>query len=436
MQGIALRFPCCQFRASIDAAARTTEAAINTAQRTESQARHEERKVRSERLEDETPSESSKGACGLHYLCGLPTLTLLSQAVLKYTRAVTRQSKADGKFFRNVVVHGNWDPKAKLRQRRLRQNSSSPDPRLSRASSDAPSLSPSDALDVPPCDEDDYPVSDASTDDEECYTATPMYDRDDRLLDSKEAYCWFHLIHISVYEFAWSDFKLASTCSPLVLVAMVHVGWISLSDAVSWTESRHMLGEGLVRAHMVRNIGRFGHLVDRMKEMKKPTADEMHRNHLSWERGRDPKRKKDYDWQKDSLDRIVHGPFGPALSKYTKAEELEKALMAMLHSLPCAVKTYPKLDAVLDPLVTRKRTMEEQKASRTWLTEDVSMRDDSWSEHSTSPRKTVQSRFDFFFRAETSTATRSLTAQRYHPYRPALKKHKARRWQQCLGEAR
>ena len=371
-----------------------------------------------------------------------------SQAILKYSRSVIRQSKADGERFRNVIIHGKWDPKAKLRKRRLQKNVTIRDSRLPWWSNDdVPSLAPSVALDIPPQNDDDYPVSDASTsDDEECYTSTPMYDRADRLLDPKEAYFWFNLVHISLHDHACADYKLDPMCSPLVLVAMVHVGWVSVSDATSFAESRQMLGEGLIRANMVRNLGRYGCLVDRMKEMGKPGYLEMKRNHLNWELARDPKKtSKTYDWKKDQFERIVNGPFGTALEKYAPPEELEGLLSKMLHTLPSGIQTYPKFDAVLDPLVSRRRTEEESRLTRTtsWFRADadVSMCDvpgSTRTERSKQcrPPKDPNSPFEFFFADESEQSDKVMGSQRYHPYRPALKKHKARRRQQCLGETR
>lgn len=125
-----------------------------------------------------------------------------------------------------------------------------------------------------PSNDNDYPVSDTSTDnDEEHYSPRPKYNHEDHLLDPRAAYICFYLVYTIVFMHSRTEFTLDFLCLLLVLVAMIPIGWISVSDATSFAESWHMLSKGHVRANMICNLGRYDCFVEKLKGTKKLTFD-------------------------------------------------------------------------------------------------------------------------------------------------------------------
>ncbi|EJC99548.1 uncharacterized protein FOMMEDRAFT_148701 [Fomitiporia mediterranea MF3/22] len=165
------------------------------------------------------------------------------------------------------------------------------------------------------------------------------------------AFLWFHLVRNVVVKKSRSEYKLEYSCTPRAILYMVFHGWIDLADAVSWKNSRHMLG--LALADLASRIGGFEKLEDEITE--KPDNAALATFLKGWPLSRGP--KKGYNWISDRRDRAKYGPFGPLLARYATPEVQEMILQTLLTSdTPLDKVNFPgNWKPFFLPLVLRKR---------------------------------------------------------------------------------
>jgi hypothetical protein len=194
-----------------------------------------------------------------------------------------------------------------------------------------------------------------------------------------------------------------------------------------------MLGVGLERAYRLRNFIRFDNLMTRVKNEGRLGNREIEEFWmLKVDDGKKQKRTN-YNWHADEVDRAVNGPFGPAIARYGRPKELEDVLKKLLHSLPSGFHAYPDLRAVTSPLIMRVISPEEREERRARVAELGPMhqaysrdRPSDWI-----PGKRTCMGGDFEQTSSADATSSSSVCKRYHPYRPALKKHKLMRQRQC-----
>ncbi|KAH8111612.1 hypothetical protein DFH11DRAFT_1546472 [Phellopilus nigrolimitatus] len=299
-------------------------------------------------VEEHIAHKRSRAASSSKVLRLASELNLKKKKYVYKVHAANEQASADGKRFYNDRKSGTSETKASGRRHRTRQKPSE---------SLAPSLSPSDAKEVPIEEDESY----LHTPPNPCAATAESIDAQINslsayALDPTRAYKWFLTVRAMVLEKGCADYALDNACSEIELVFMVMRGWLPLGDCLTWTDGRHTLGEGLVQ------LAAMEPTVLMMEDgVTRPSKQAVREFQQKWVVSRDTSLR--YDWRRDEEERKQHGPFGPAVASYAVPAALEKILTLL--SYPDSYTTTgclpTTLQALFLPILARNRMPQENR---------------------------------------------------------------------------